>query len=113
MNQASVAVHVEDSARAPIASASVTLRSPPRGPRIKLAQTSAGNYSARSLDPGPYRLRWFLGYVQREHDLQPTVRERGEVKKEIVHETGLPVAYNRNGDTDHCRMMLQSPAIGT
>ena len=69
---------------------------------------------SKAVNPKPrWKRRWFLGYVQREHDLQPTVRERGEVKKEIVHETGLPVAYNRNGDTDHCRMMLQSPAIGT
>ena len=73
MNQASVAVHVEDSARAPIASASVTLRSPPRGPRIKLAQTSAGNYSARNLDPGPYRL---------EVSKQPFRREVYEVSLE-------------------------------
>ena len=73
MNQASVAVHVEDSARAPIAYASVTLRSPPRGPRIKLAQTSAGNYSARNLDPGPYRL---------EVSKQPFRREAYEVSLE-------------------------------
>jgi hypothetical protein len=92
MRQASISVHVEDSARKPVDGAAVTLRPAPRRPGIALKEDSPGNYSAENIQPGSYILEVSKqGYLRESYEI--ALREGRNSTQVVLGRRGEPFYY--------------------
>jgi subtilisin family serine protease len=92
MTYATIFVLVEDSASKPVSSASVTLRGAPRTTSINATEVSPGNYSATSLQPGPYKVEVSKeGFLKESYDI--SLKQGRNSTQVVLGKRGEPWFY--------------------